>query len=300
MAGKIIVSTLQSDTDNSISFVANTGATIFSANISHGIAGSFIANGSITGPKIGLTAINSNNIVDGAVTVSKGGTGLSTLTANSILIGNGTSSPQLIAPGTSANVLTSNGTNWISSALAGSPLVFIATSNVTSSVASVTFSNLDANTYISYMVSFEGLGASSGTGRVELNLGNNATIIASSPSLYYGVVATTKSDSTSYPILAIAQGDSTMYVTDPNFNMRSSDSLGQVSGVAWISNINNNAPPTIRAHTTSYNSNAGQFYSMFSNYTIPANGQIITQIRIRYASENLTKGRITVYGLKAS
>ena len=115
MAGKIIVSTVQSDTDNSISFVANTGATIFSANISHGIAGSFIADGSITGPKIGLTAINANNIVDGAVTVSKGGTGLSTLTANSILIGNGTSSPQLIAPGTSANVLTSNGTNWVSS-----------------------------------------------------------------------------------------------------------------------------------------------------------------------------------------
>lgn len=52
MAGKIIVSTLQSDTDNSISFVANTGATIFSANLSHGIAGSFIGDGSITSSKL--------------------------------------------------------------------------------------------------------------------------------------------------------------------------------------------------------------------------------------------------------
>jgi len=68
MAGKIIVSTLQSDTDNSISFVANTGATIFSANISHGIAGSFIANGSITGAKIALGSITGDDIATGQIT----------------------------------------------------------------------------------------------------------------------------------------------------------------------------------------------------------------------------------------
>lgn len=71
MAGKIIVSTLQSDTDNSISFVANTGATIFSANLSNGIAGSFIGAGSITGDKIGATAINANNIVNASITGAK-------------------------------------------------------------------------------------------------------------------------------------------------------------------------------------------------------------------------------------
>lgn len=68
MAGKIIVSTLQSDTDNSISFVANTGTTIFSANISHGIAGSFIANGSITGAKIALGSITGDDIATGQIT----------------------------------------------------------------------------------------------------------------------------------------------------------------------------------------------------------------------------------------
>ena len=71
MAGKIVVSTLQSDTDNSISFVANTGATIFSANLSNGIAGSFIGAGSITGDKIGATAINANNIVNATITGAK-------------------------------------------------------------------------------------------------------------------------------------------------------------------------------------------------------------------------------------
>lgn len=49
--------------------------------------------------------------------VLNGGTGLSSLTANSVLLGNDTSSVQLVAPGTSGNVLMSNGTTWSSQAL---------------------------------------------------------------------------------------------------------------------------------------------------------------------------------------
>jgi hypothetical protein len=48
--------------------------------------------------------------------VSSGGTGLATLTANNLLLGNGTGNVQFVAPGTSGNVLTSNGTTWTSSA----------------------------------------------------------------------------------------------------------------------------------------------------------------------------------------
>jgi hypothetical protein len=50
------------------------------------------------------------------VPVSKGGTGLTTLTSNAVLLGNGTGNLQGIAPGTSGNVLTSNGTTWASTA----------------------------------------------------------------------------------------------------------------------------------------------------------------------------------------
>ena len=46
--------------------------------------------------------------------VSAGGTGSTTLTANNVLLGNGTSALQVVAPGTSGNVLTSNGTTWTS------------------------------------------------------------------------------------------------------------------------------------------------------------------------------------------
>jgi hypothetical protein len=42
------------------------------------------------------------------------------LTANNVLLGNGTSAVQVVAPGTAGNVLTSNGTTWTSAAGGGS------------------------------------------------------------------------------------------------------------------------------------------------------------------------------------
>lgn len=50
----------------------------------------------------------------GILGVVGGGTGLATITANSIITGNGTGTPILLAPGTSGNVVTSNGTAWTS------------------------------------------------------------------------------------------------------------------------------------------------------------------------------------------
>ena len=50
------------------------------------------------------------------VTVAQGGTGAATLAANNVLLGNGTSALQVVAPGTNGNVLTSNGTTWQSAA----------------------------------------------------------------------------------------------------------------------------------------------------------------------------------------
>lgn len=53
----------------------------------------------------------------GAVPVANGGTGASSLTANNVLLGNGTSAPQTVAPSTSGNFLRSNGTTWVSQAV---------------------------------------------------------------------------------------------------------------------------------------------------------------------------------------
>jgi hypothetical protein len=54
--------------------------------------------------------------VSGTLPVANGGTGAATLTANNVLLGNGTGAVQAVAPSTSGNVLTSNGSSWASAA----------------------------------------------------------------------------------------------------------------------------------------------------------------------------------------
>jgi uncharacterized protein (TIGR02145 family) len=83
-----------------------------------------IANDAVTSVKIATGAITDSKVTDvsaskitGTLTVAKGGTGATTLTANNVLLGNGTSAFQAVAPGTSGNVLTSNGTTWTSVAV---------------------------------------------------------------------------------------------------------------------------------------------------------------------------------------
>jgi hypothetical protein len=51
-----------------------------------------------------------------ALGVASGGTGAATFTTNNVLLGNGTSAFQAVAPGTAGNILTSNGTTWQSTA----------------------------------------------------------------------------------------------------------------------------------------------------------------------------------------
>jgi hypothetical protein len=66
-----------------------------------------------------LTGLPLTTGVTGTLPVANGGTGAATLTANNVLLGNGTSAVQTVAPGTSGNVLTSDGTTWTSAAAAG-------------------------------------------------------------------------------------------------------------------------------------------------------------------------------------
>jgi hypothetical protein len=90
---------------------------------------------------VAITGGSITGITD--LTVADGGTGSSSLTANSVLLGNGTSalSGNLVAPSTSGNVLTSNGTTWTSAAPA------LGLGNTSQTYQDVTASRVNGTTY---------------------------------------------------------------------------------------------------------------------------------------------------------
>ena len=93
--------------------------------INPGTVGSVVVNGGDLGTPSAGTLTNASGLplttgVTGTLPVGNGGTGATTLSANAVLLGNGTSALQTVAPGTVGNVLVSNGTTWVSQAPAAS------------------------------------------------------------------------------------------------------------------------------------------------------------------------------------
>ncbi len=125
-------------TDNNTSRLATTAFVqnqIAADSTNVDITGGTIANVAITGGTIsGLTT---------DLSVADGGTGASTFTANSVVLGNGTSSlaGNMIAPSTSGNVLTSNGTTWTSSAIPDSGIGFGQTWQAVTRTSGTTYTN---------------------------------------------------------------------------------------------------------------------------------------------------------------
>lgn len=89
-------------TDASLS----SSAAISRSKIAAGPTGQIVYND----PSTGLLSS------EASVPVTQGGTGQASLTLNNVILGNGTSGVQFVAPGANGNVLTSNGTTWLSQA----------------------------------------------------------------------------------------------------------------------------------------------------------------------------------------
>jgi len=99
--------------------IAASGNLTCSTVSNAGLAGS-IAASKLVGTDIAtLGTITSGTWTATAISAAYGGTGASTLTANNVILGNGTNPVAFVAPGTSGNVLTSNGTTWTSAAASG-------------------------------------------------------------------------------------------------------------------------------------------------------------------------------------
>ena len=106
--------------------------------------------------------------VGGAIPVTQGGTGAVTLTANAVLIGNGTSAITAVAPSTNGNVLfTTDGTTWSSTAK-----IVQGTAQASTSGTSIDFTGIPS--WVKRVtVMFNGV-STSGTSIVQVQLGSGS------------------------------------------------------------------------------------------------------------------------------
>ena len=91
----------------------------FATGITLGNTTVYLGNTTTSFGNVTLTNVTISSVA-AAITPSQGGTGLVTIPANNVMLGNGTANVTVVAPGTSGNVLTSNGTTWASTALSAS------------------------------------------------------------------------------------------------------------------------------------------------------------------------------------
>jgi hypothetical protein len=106
------------------------------------------------------------------LTVAQGGIGAATLTANNVLLGNGTSALQVVAPSTSGNVLTSNGTTWTS--VAGAYPLTSGTAVASTSGTSIDFTSIPS--WVKRItVMFDGV-STNGTSPILIQVGDSGGI----------------------------------------------------------------------------------------------------------------------------
>lgn len=134
-----------------------------------------LTNKTINGPDNTLTNISLTASVTGTLPVANGGTGLATITANNVLLGNGTSAMQVVAPGTSGNVLTSDGTTWASTALPASGGLTLLGTLTTTSGATQSLTGIAAG-YRQFYIELEGVTNNSGSATtLNIQLGSGST-----------------------------------------------------------------------------------------------------------------------------
>jgi hypothetical protein len=150
------------------------------------LSGTVTSSGSLT---LGgtLSGVDLASQVTGTLPVANGGTGATALTANNVILGNGTSAVQVVAPGTSGNVLKSTGSSWASAAeaagypapsLTGVSLTATSASFIVATAGSITITLPASPSAGDYVVVKDGTGAAATT---TFTVGRNSSNIASSP-----------------------------------------------------------------------------------------------------------------------
>ena len=222
-----------------------------------------------------VASTNLTSSVSGTLPIANGGTGATSLTVNNVLLGNGTSALQEVAPGTSGNILTSNGTTWISSAPAASGVPYTgATQAVNLGTYDLTVNGLtvgkgrkDTGTAYQYNSAFgvSALGSFTG-GTKNTALGFNALSSVTSTDQNIAIGAYAMGSTTDYFQQSVAVGNQSLQYNKGSFNT----ALG--SGALSSINLTSAATYLVGVGALALNNNStGQNNTAVGSYALSTN-----------------------------
>lgn len=224
-----------------------------------------------------------------ALGVASGGTGAASLTANNVILGNGTSAVQVVAPGTSGNVLTSNGTTWTSAAAASSGALILLATLTPTAAANVDFLNTFTSSYDDYLIIVDGvIGSSAGAPKLNMRVAQAGAAVTSS--IYYtsSTIATDFSTATSF-----------VQITD-TIDYQS----GAVGGNTriYINNVNSASTSikTIDSYSITQSNSLGNY--IFNRYVSAMATSSLSGFRLFWSNGGNFQavGKVRVYGIKNS
>jgi len=283
LANVTITSGTSNVTNVNVTSINVTNVTATLANITTlNATSAFITTGNIATANVGnLSLLN-------PLTVPNGGTGLSSLPAGNVIIGNGTSSPTFIAPGNAGNVLTSIGGAWVSNAAVasgGGTGTVTNVSVVTAKGFSGTVANSTSNAAITLSTTFDGIAWSNSTGVLSnvaigtgLSFSNTTGVLTATGAVANAVTSV----GNTYPILSTGG-------TTPTISFVNPGTAGNVltsSGSIWISSAPTGGGGTPGGGFTTVQFNNSGAFGGTANLTF--NGTTLNAASVNVSTGNLT------------
>jgi hypothetical protein len=235
-----------------------------------------------------LSAVNLTSQVTGTLPVANGGTGATSLTANNVILGNGTSAVQVVAPSTSGNVLTSNGTTWTSAAAPGGGSWIFLSSVTASSSATVDIETTFNSTYDNYAIVARGIQLGTDSTQFYMRTKTAGSYLTAGYSFHHTKLAM---GSTSYSANA-SSGDSQIEVMESGSN----DSDRHLDFVMYVYIPSST---TLRKYFTWQGFHGRPPSVVFGGGQI-TNTTALTGVRFFASSGNIAIGTFRLYGIANS
>jgi hypothetical protein len=283
LANVTITSGTSNVTNVNVTSINVTNLTATLANVTTlNATSAFITTGNIATANVGnLSLLN-------PLTVPNGGTGLSSLPAGNVIIGNGTSSPTFIAPGNAGNVLTSIGGAWVSNAAVasgGGTGTVTNVSVVTAKGFSGTVANSTSNAAITLSTTFDGIAWSNSTGVLSnvaigtgLSFSNTTGVLTATGAVANAVTSV----GNTYPILSTGGTTPTISFVDPG----TAGNVLTSSGSIWISSAPTGGGGTPGGGFTTVQFNNSGAFGGTANLTF--NGTTLNAASVNVSTGNLT------------